>query len=218
MSFNFSPKIVTDSLVLYLDAANTRSYNGTETWFDLSGSENNGYFVNGPTFSSSNGGCISFDGTNDWITLTNNNLSNLVSSNKWTVGFWTKQNSFNIYSTFVIFNNQGLVFTKNQKVGILISGDNVKNSEVLELNKWYYVVGVNDSGVYSIYLNGVLSETSFLSDSGYNLQDNYSLGFKSSGATNTMGGLISNVQIYNRALSSSEITQNYKSIKSKFEL
>ena len=69
MSLNHSPSIVTDGLVLCLDAANPRSYpkSGT-TWSDLAGASN-GTLTNGPTFDSGNGGGIIFDGTNDFIDL-----------------------------------------------------------------------------------------------------------------------------------------------------
>jgi hypothetical protein len=68
MAFNYSPKIITDGLVLYLDAANTRSYptNGT-IWSDLSRNNNNGTLINGPTFNSANGGSIVFDGVDDRV-------------------------------------------------------------------------------------------------------------------------------------------------------
>ena len=68
MSFNFSPKIVTDGLVLYLDAANIKSYTPDSLfWYDISkGSKNNGTLINGPVFNPSNGGNIIFDGINEW--------------------------------------------------------------------------------------------------------------------------------------------------------
>jgi hypothetical protein len=70
------PKIVTDGLVLCLDAANRKSYPGTGTaWNDLSGNGNNGTLVNGPTFSSANGGNLSFDGTNDYTEVTTRNTN-----------------------------------------------------------------------------------------------------------------------------------------------
>ena len=76
MAFSYSPKIVTDGLVLYLDAANNRSYPGSgTTWTDLSRGGNNGTLTNGPTFNGANGGSIVFDGTNDFIDC--GNASNL---------------------------------------------------------------------------------------------------------------------------------------------
>jgi len=69
MSVRGGPDIVENGLVLYLDAANRRSYPGSgTTWFDLSGNGNNGTLTNGPTFDSANGGSISFDGVNDYVT------------------------------------------------------------------------------------------------------------------------------------------------------
>jgi hypothetical protein len=68
MALSHSPRIVTDGLVLCLDAANKRSYPGAgTTWIDLTANKNNGTLVNGPTFDSANGGSIVFDGTNDRV-------------------------------------------------------------------------------------------------------------------------------------------------------
>ena len=76
MAFNFSPKIVTDGLVLCLDAANSKSIvSGSTTWNDLSRGGNNGNLVNGPTFNSGNGGSILFDGVDDYVSNTFKALS-----------------------------------------------------------------------------------------------------------------------------------------------
>ena len=81
MAFNYSPRIIQDGLVLYLDAANTKSYPTTgTTWSDLSRRGNNGTLTNGPTFNSSNGGIIVFDGINNYVdfgsSAINQNLNN----------------------------------------------------------------------------------------------------------------------------------------------
>jgi len=69
-------KISTNGLVLSLDAADRNSYPGSgTTWRDLSGSGNTSALTNGPTFSSQNGGSISFDGTNDYVELTTRNTN-----------------------------------------------------------------------------------------------------------------------------------------------
>jgi uncharacterized delta-60 repeat protein len=70
MAFNRGPVIVKEGLVLYIDAANPRSYTGTGSiWSDLSGNNNNGTLTNGPTFSSDKNGAISFDGINDHVVI-----------------------------------------------------------------------------------------------------------------------------------------------------
>ena len=91
MAFNFSPKIVTDGLVLYLDAANTRSYvSGSTTWNDISRSGNNGTLTNGPIFNSSNGGSIVFDGVDDYIDNigTVNDFNFIFSVGTFSISFW----------------------------------------------------------------------------------------------------------------------------------
>ena len=71
MALHHSPRIVTNGLVLCLDAGSRKSYGGTgNVWRDLAGS-NNGTLTNGPTFSSANGGSIAFDGTNDYVSFNN---------------------------------------------------------------------------------------------------------------------------------------------------
>jgi hypothetical protein len=67
------PRIVPQGLVLWYDAARLRSYAGSGTsWNDLSGNGFTGTLTNGPTFSTSNGGRIVLDGTNDWVSLPGN--------------------------------------------------------------------------------------------------------------------------------------------------
>ena len=68
MATKYSPKIITNGLVLSLDAANNKSYprSGT-TWTDLSGNNNTGTLTNGPTFNAGNQGSIVFDGVDDYI-------------------------------------------------------------------------------------------------------------------------------------------------------
>lgn len=69
MSFNFSPKIVKDGLVLYLDAANPNSYiSGSTNWTDISRIGNDASLINTPSYSSLNGGGIVFDGVDEYMT------------------------------------------------------------------------------------------------------------------------------------------------------
>ena len=73
-------------LVFVLDAANPTSYvSGSTTWQDLSGNNNSGSLVNGPTFNSSNGGSIVFDGSNDYV-----EISTVNASSQFTLNFWVK--------------------------------------------------------------------------------------------------------------------------------
>ena len=71
MAILYNPGIITNRLVMCLDAANIKSYPGTGTaWSDLSGNGNTGTLTNGPVYNSGNGGYISFDGSNDYAITT----------------------------------------------------------------------------------------------------------------------------------------------------
>jgi hypothetical protein len=232
MAFNYSPKIITDGLVLYLDAANTRSYPGSGTvWSDLSRGGNNGTLTNGPTFNSGNGGSIVFDGVNDSSNSTVINLSSNFSVSSWIYptslknaaivsnGFaWVYYSgwSLDIQNT----NSFGLYFNRN-------GGYRYSLNNLLITNSWNYISAAytRSTGDIKLYLNGI--ETLYKSSSlvaystqylqtnilgiGYNDYAAYSPG-------NYFQGRISNAQIYNRALSAQEILQNYNATKSRFGL
>ena len=87
-----SPRIVTDNLVLALDAGNTKSYPGSgTTWTDTVGG-NNGTLTNGPTYSSDDGGSIVFDGSNDYAQSgTSSDL--IIGTQDYTMSLWVKYDS-----------------------------------------------------------------------------------------------------------------------------
>ena len=102
MAFQYSPKIVTDGLVLYLDAANTKSYvSGSTTWNDISRTNINGTLVNGPTFSSDGGGSILFDGSNDYVQI---NYGGNLSSSTITLNFFANFSCSLINTSFFSFS------------------------------------------------------------------------------------------------------------------
>ena len=87
--------IVTDNMVVYLDAGNNSSYSGSGAlWYDISGNSNNFSLANGPTYSSSDGGAIVFDGTNDFaVSATNASWFAFGTSNDYSYGVWAKMDS-----------------------------------------------------------------------------------------------------------------------------
>jgi hypothetical protein len=87
MGTNVRQNIVTNGLVMYLDAGSRMSYtSGSTTWSDLSGNNNSGSLTNGPTFSTGNGGSITFDGTNDYVSTPLTNVNNV----NFTYSVWFK--------------------------------------------------------------------------------------------------------------------------------
>ena len=89
MGLLHSPRIVTDGLILCLDAANKRSYPGAgTTWTDLTANKNNGTLTNSPTFSRNNGGRFSFDGSNDYCEFAENEKYNFQPTQPFSVFCW----------------------------------------------------------------------------------------------------------------------------------
>jgi hypothetical protein len=79
MSFNYSPKIITDGLVAYYDVMNTRSYpTSGDVWYDLKNANNGTINPGGASYDSNDGGSLFFDGSNaDYITLLDTSLRTL---------------------------------------------------------------------------------------------------------------------------------------------
>ena len=216
-----SPRIITDGLVLCLDAANRQSYPGSGTvWTDLAGS-NNGTLTNGPTFSSENGGSIVFDGVNDIANTT------YVSANTYTFSAWFKTNVVsdgyrNIIS--IPTPNYSLVLLDNDSPNLgFWTNDNLNGESLstptISTNTWYNVAfvreGNNTTGGYKAYLNGVLYGNA--NTGTWSSTANLSVG----GRTDTaqfLNGNISQVYIYNRTLSPTEILQNYNATKGRYNL
>jgi hypothetical protein len=115
MGVAYNTSIVTNGLVLALDAANTKSYPGSgTTWTDLSGNNNTGTLTNTPTYSSANSGSIVFNGTNNNATV-NSNATIPTGASARTVSIWFLTNTTtwqtNINNLFFYgSNNTGQAF------------------------------------------------------------------------------------------------------------
>jgi hypothetical protein len=86
------PDLIQDGLVLSFDASDRNSYvSGSTTWFDLSGLNNSGSLINGPTFSSDNLGSIVLDGVDDYIDCGTNSMAAIRGSSQFTLNYWFKK-------------------------------------------------------------------------------------------------------------------------------
>lgn len=226
MAIAYNPRTITDGLVLCLDAANPKSYPGSgTTWTDLSGRGNTGTLTNGPTYSSSNGGSIVFDGTNDFVDCGNNSS---INPQYLTFNIWVKFNTFSgrphfgkgsgsngaYYIVIETSSQYRFYYTKPGNNWSSLSGSN------LSTNVWYNLIVSYDGNGPKMYINGILdnssTDTGTLSTSDSN---NLTLGRRSDTPVGTIfGGNIAQVSIYNRALSATEISQNFNATKSRYGL
>jgi hypothetical protein len=226
MSFSHSPKIVTDGLVLALDAGNVKSYvSGSTTWFDKSGFSNNGTLTNGPTFSSANLGSIVFDGVDDYVQTLTGSIAN---NSSFTLSCWFKITTLNsTYRPLVDGGNLGsgtagytLSIDNTNKLFIAANAGYVSVTTTLNTNTLYYVVGVASAGSpynLSVYVNGVLGTVSASATTNV-LTNNFSYVRVGENCSNGLRfpGNIAATQIYNRALTQAEITQNFNALRGRF--
>jgi hypothetical protein len=247
MSSLGGPDTVTNGLVLALDAGNSKSYtSGSTTWYDKSGYGNNGTLVNGPAFSSQNGGSITFDGVNDYVNIPGTSLINFQPSNSFTIIAVVRPISVGgitpiVDNTSVVLGvgaaagSYGIGFNYDQiadrytfRVGCR-STDNtyLVADSIITPNRIYHVVlSYQTSGVQTAYINGVVVSTlSSVAFSSKTLTSSTVTGYNIFRSNAVYGGNprygIGNFymgQIYNRALPASEILQNYNAIKSRFNL
>jgi hypothetical protein len=218
------PLGVTSGLVLYLDAANARSYpkSGT-TWFDRSGNGNNGTLVNGVGYNGSNYGSLSFGGTNDVVNSTTS-IIDRADGQEITVSCWIKPSrTSGQYSVFCTnrSNDAGIynwIFYQHTTDGaIAFHGDaQNKSSYVPTINVWINVTNtVTASGVSTLYVNGVSTYTVTGYTYGNGTPSRLGIG-ADPGAQEPFQGNIANTQIYNRALTADEISQNFNATRGRF--
>ena len=238
MSFNYSPKVVTSGLVLCLDAANQKSYtSGSTTWYDLTGNFNNGTLINGPTFDSNNGGSIVFDGTDDYVNIPNASSLSMASTNQVTVDVWVYPIGNGISSTREFLNKRNNDATTYVSYGVSwYSGNSGATNSVFSRigftdntvsdlfssnqskNVWFNITETFNGTLHSLYINGIINVSA--SVSGKTIKDTGQPVTLASynGSTELVNARISNAKIYNRALSASEILQNYNATKTRFGL
>jgi hypothetical protein len=211
MAISYNPSSVTSGLVLCLDAANRKSYPTTgTTWTDLSGRGNTGTLTNGPTYSSANGGSIVFDGVDDYITSSFATISGQAVTY---CGWLYSTETTATYRNFVDSVTANPMIWWNTSGQIEFDTGGSYTTPAVYRNQWVYVALSKPSGSSSAsyYVNGVLVG----SGSAYTTPALTPTWFNRAGAQ-TWKGNCSNVQAYNRALSASEISQNYNATKSRY--
>ena len=231
MGLAHSPSIISDGLVFYLDAANTRSYSGSgNTWVDIIGTGNTCTLVNSPSLVGSGGtSAFSFDGTNDYA-----NTSRIIfpDSGPFSVEMYYKITGTTgrggIFERVESGVYNGMNFGQNGPAGVggwdFTVGSNYNTGLLLSFtypttNIWYSDTGVyNGSNQITIYRNGDFVNSLIGTTQG-NLSANGTRAFYiANRATAYLPCQISNIRIYNRVLTQQEILQNYNATRKRFGL
>jgi len=222
MGINYSPRIVTDGLVLCLDAANIKSYSGSgTTWFDLSKSGNNGTWSNNPTFSNNNNGTFQFVPSGARVNLEPLSLSDTVN---FTVSVW---GNFQTYTgttrpRFFSLSQSGinLQFGHNesgrQNELYIRYNDTLYAALAMNPDNWgHYVVTKNDNTV-TFYVNGKASTTISTTVPTAAATGNYIGSYSTTTSAATLNGFFGQLLYYQRPLSAAEISQNFNATRGRY--
>jgi uncharacterized protein (TIGR02145 family) len=225
-----SSPVVNSGLVMHLDAGNSSSYPGSGTaWTDLSTSGNNATLTNGPTYSSSNGGAIVFDGVNDAVLL--NNATTFGSPADISINIWVRYTDFIATASgravfrasslsenvgFAVYQATDSPYNRVKSYVNLGTGLTVLNSTTqLSTNQWYFVTLTYNSSVLSLYINGVLDAS--IAGSG-------GISWPSPARSPQFGemfgsyfkGSIAQMTLYNKALTAAEVLENFNALRPRF--
>ena len=224
MGTSYNPRIVTDGLVLCLDAANKRSYGGSgTTWTDLKG-DNDGTLTNGPVFATDNLGGITLDGSDDKITIPLASLPTPENSSNLTYEAVVR---FDAVSHFecVVSQDHGTgsgkfllgIDRSAKKPVTFVTASQIRatNLDAAVAGGIYALsFGVSGSNVY-LGQNGVLDLVNTSSFS-YTGNGEIRLGTEPGGGGSNFAGNIYSFRIYNRFLSAEELRQNYLATKERY--
>ena len=233
LALSHSPSIITQNLVLCLDAANSKSYPGSgTTWTDLSGRGNTGTLTNGATYNSANGGSIVFDGVDDYGTIEANSSFQL--GNGYTLCAWVKSNNnpgnyAGICGTFDVipsayFGSNFSIQPSTQTFYFLVGGSSTYYIPALTtytIGQWYYLIGTISGAECKFYINGTLNTTYTQpsASSAPGATTKFKMGrFYQDTDNFYFNGNIATCKFYNRALSAAEVQQNFNALKGRFSI
>jgi hypothetical protein len=222
---NYFGNIVSNGLILDLDAAKFDSYPKTGTrWYDITWSTSGGTLTNGPVFNSNNGSFFSFDGVDDLVNLGNQSFNTV------TFDLWVNIQTFTGNRAILSKGSQALGSGSTFAAWILTATNTVRNrfynfsggsgfvtTANLSANTWYNLTWTYDNSNVRLYTNSSLTETAALVGP-LIVTNNTNLIIASDFYTQSAEMRSSGFKMYNRALTQSEITQNYNAVKGRFGL
>ena len=228
MGINYNNSIVTNGLILCLDAANLRSYPGVGTnWFDISANRTHGILTNSPTYNNEKGGSIVFDGTNDYAVT---QATNFTANNDFTYEVIIKSDSTYLTGRGILANKDYWMTGHGAAISHIsnpqtIYGYVTTNTSHYDINStvgptygWTHVIMRRNNNDLRFFINGQhrgTTKTIYGTITGES--DKFWICSTLNGA-NTWMGNVGVVRVYNRSLTQEEILQNFNAIRGRFGL
>jgi hypothetical protein len=226
-----TPPIVTNGLVMNLDAGNRQSYvSGSTTWRDLSGNEYNGTLTNSPTFNTSNLGNISFISSSQQYI--NCGTYTLTSAVDFTVTSWFNKTASTVGFLFSIdassCGNSPMTYVAIDTIitcryETTTSSNLLSSSISVNDSNWHSVSYVRSGANSLLYIDGILNNTLAITGTAGTGTKNMLIGTRQGSISNPAGcgatyltANIATMMFYSRALSAQEVAQNYNALKSRF--
>ena len=226
MGIDYNSIIVSDGLVFYIDAANPRCYSGAGLTANGLVGGIGATLINGVGFTSTANGCFTFDGTNDYIAVSGTNFPLSNSPRTLNIWFYTKTstwiaNANNLfwYGTSTTRQSFGIDFDTYPLMEFYTWSDDINWNSFGPQEGWKNVQVTYDGNITCrVYEAGILVTTKTL---GASLNTTLSSNVQIGAITSLPGYFdsnISQVSMYNRALSATEILQNYNATKRRYGL
>jgi len=224
MGLSHSPKVISDGLVLYLDATNTRSYSGTgSSWYDLSVYGNNSTLVSSPTFINNKYGQLAFNGSTQYATVPH--TSTLWNGQTFTLSLWAKKTGTGNAGVSAIMISKDTNYLEHSYNGkTMASFRNSANAQFLlygntsaSYNEWRHYAVTYDGTMGVLYENGAATGSTTLAMTVSSTSNPLNIG-RWDGTSYNLNGCIAGAMVYNRALNADEILQNYNATKYKYIL
>ncbi len=216
--------IVESNLLLYLDAGIYQSYTGSGTlWRDLSNNNYTEQLINGVSYTTSNGGALDFDGTNDYVLI-----GDVIKPSNITVSTWFNADDVSSGQRLARWRFYGFGLTIGNGAIAADIWDSISNnvgvisdSNYLQTNKIYNATMTFGSNTLKLYINGqLIGQKVALTNSIYYSSDGtgFTIGRDGGSAGAHYNGKMYTFSVYERALDASEVVQNYNALKGRFGL
>lgn len=224
------PNLVTDGMIMCVDAANVRCYPGSGTSItDLSLSET-GTLADAPTFDSDFGGSFSFNGSSNYITMTEKTPQYMTLS-CWFKATGAPSTNDGFGGVMIAANPQlngtlawmlGYSWTTNKVNFLLADNASYLASSTVSANEIHHAVATYDGSFQKIYVDGSsVGSRSWTTSATYPTSGDVNVRIGEwgySGYQRNFNGNIYRCSIYNRALTEAEIVQNYNVLRGRFGL